>query len=88
MECPQCEGFQLLGVIASVFGGEEINNIVKRFTEVTREGALINWKGRSNRKLWNRRKSKSGIDGGIVVLEGRASRRGGRSHEEEPKDRR
>ena len=79
------EGFQLFGIIASIFGGEEVNDVVEGFAEVPGEIALIDGEGRGNRQFRNRRKGESRIDSGIVIRERRATRGGSRSHEEEPK---
>ena len=79
------KGFQLFGVIASIFSSEEVDDIIERFTEVTGKFAFVNRKRGGDREHRDQRESKSGIDGRIVVWEGRATRRVGRSHEEEPK---
>ena len=75
------------GIVANLLGSDKIDDIVERFTKITRKGALINWKRGGNSKRRDGREGKSRIDGGIVVGDGGTTGRGGRSHGEEPKRR-
>ena len=74
------KGIELVSIVPDILGSQETLNIINRQSDVAGDEAFVNWERGGHQKFGDGRESESGAMSSIILREGRATRKIGRSH--------